>query len=184
MASIGSERLLGTPRLALLCSRACPGAIIVQTLDAVRALRESPWTVVGGFQSPSERACLEILLRAECPVIVCPARSVEGMRLPLPWIAAIAAGHKPTAAYRRRLGPSPGPSADAAGNFLPLPEWKPVQSRPANWPRHIHAPREVHEWALANGIDWRTLLEPLGGEEDGVRSEAPDVAANLRKRTR
>lgn len=73
--------------------------------------------------------------------------------------AAVAAGRQPTAAYRTRLDPPPGPPADAAGNFLPLPEWKPGQPRPANWPRHIHAPREVHEWALANGIDWRELLD-------------------------
>lgn len=73
--------------------------------------------------------------------------------------AAVAAGGQPTAAYQTRLDPPPGPPAGAAGNFLPLPEWKPGQPRPANWPRHIHAPREVHEWAIANGIDWRTLLE-------------------------
>lgn len=73
--------------------------------------------------------------------------------------AAVAAGHQPTAAYRTRLDPPPGPPADAAGNFLPLPEWKPGQPRPANWPRHIHAPRDVHEWAIANGIDWRELLD-------------------------
>ncbi len=72
---------------------------------------------------------------------------------------AVAAGRQPTAAYETRLDPPPGPPADAAGNFLPLPVWKPGQPRPANWPRHIHAPREVHEWALANGIDWRELLD-------------------------
>ena len=75
--------------------------------------------------------------------------------------AAVAAGRKPTAVYKTRLDPPPGPPADAAGKFLPLPEWKPGQTRPANWPRHIHAPRAVHEWAVTNGIDWRTLLEPV-----------------------
>lgn len=75
--------------------------------------------------------------------------------------AAVAAGRQATAVYRTRLDPPPGPPADAAGSFLPLPEWKPGQPRPINWPRHIHAPREVHEWAIANGIDWRTLLEKV-----------------------
>jgi hypothetical protein len=92
MASLGADRLLSSRKLALLCSRACPGSIIVQTLDVVRALRETPWTVVSGFQSPTEQECLEILLRGEHPVIVCPARGVEGMRIPAAWKTAIAAG--------------------------------------------------------------------------------------------
>jgi hypothetical protein len=74
LGTIGSEALLQTRKLALLCSRACPGSIIVQVLDAVRALRETAWTVVSGFQSPTEQECLEILLRGGHPVIVCPAR--------------------------------------------------------------------------------------------------------------
>lgn len=92
MASLGPDHLLNTRKLALFCSRACPGAIIVQTLDVVRALREMPWTVVSGFQSPTEQECLEILLRGERPVIACPARSVEGMRIPAAWKSAVAAG--------------------------------------------------------------------------------------------
>lgn len=92
MGTLGIQSLLQTPKLALLCSRACPGAIIVQTLDAVRALRDTPWTVISGFQSPTEQECLEILLRGERPVIVCPARSAEGMRIPAAWKSAVAAG--------------------------------------------------------------------------------------------
>ena len=38
--------------------------------------------------------------------------------------------------------PTPGPLADEQGNFLPLPEWKPGQPEPPNWPRHIHPPKE------------------------------------------
>jgi predicted Rossmann fold nucleotide-binding protein DprA/Smf involved in DNA uptake len=75
--SIGDLDLLATRKLAILCSRACPGSIIVQTLDVVRALRETPWTIVSGFQSPTEQECLEILLRGEHPVVVCPARSAQ-----------------------------------------------------------------------------------------------------------
>ena len=43
--------------------------------------------------------------------------------------------------YQTRLDPAPGPPADAEGDFLSLPEWKPSDPRPANWPPHIHAPR-------------------------------------------
>ena len=70
--------------------------------------------------------------------------------------------------YHTRLDPAPGPPADAEGNFLPLSEWKPGDPRPADWPRHIHAPREVYDWAKANDIDWRKLLEPLGEENQFV----------------
>lgn len=45
--------------------------------------------------------------------------------------------------YRTRLDPPPGPPMDEEGNFLPLPEWKPGQPRPADWPPHIHPPRDV-----------------------------------------
>lgn len=92
VGTVGNESLLQRRKLALLCSRSCPGSIIVQTLDVVRELRDTQWTVVSGFQSPTEQECLEILLRGERPVIVYPARSVEGMRIPAAWKVAIAAG--------------------------------------------------------------------------------------------
>ncbi|MBU0718560.1 MAG: hypothetical protein KJ749_09960 [Planctomycetes bacterium] len=47
--------------------------------------------------------------------------------------------------YQTRLDPPPGPPADAEGNFLPLPQWLPGQPQPADWPSHIHPPREVAE---------------------------------------
>ena len=34
---------------------------------------------------------------------------------------------------------------DEHGNFLPLPEWKPVHPKPEDWPSHIHPPKEVAE---------------------------------------
>ncbi len=61
--------------------------------------------------------------------------------------------------YQTRLDPPPGPPADAEGNFLPLPQWLPGQPQPADWPSHIHGPKEVYDWAKAHNIDWRTLLD-------------------------
>lgn len=46
---------------------------------------------------------------------------------------AIASGRP----YRTRLDPPPGPPADEVGNFIPLAQWD-----KANWPRHIHPPRQ------------------------------------------
>ncbi len=40
--------------------------------------------------------------------------------------------------YKTRLDPPPSPPTDEKGNFLPLPEWKPGQPKPSNWPMHIH----------------------------------------------
>jgi hypothetical protein len=50
--------------------------------------------------------------------------------------AAQASSGQPTACYRTRLDPPPGPPTDAAGNFIPMSQWN-----PNNWPGHIHPPR-------------------------------------------
>ena len=47
--------------------------------------------------------------------------------------------------YETRLDPTPGPPADAEGNFLPLPQWLPGQPQPPDWPSHVHPPREDAE---------------------------------------
>lgn len=52
--------------------------------------------------------------------------------------AAVATGRQPTARYRTRLNPPPGPPCDAQGNFIPVAQWD-----RANWPSHIHRPREI-----------------------------------------
>lgn len=91
LKTIGNSALLRTHKAGLLCSRRCPGTVIVQTLDLALALRDSAATVVGGFQSSMEKECLATLLRGKQPVIVCPARSIEGMRMPSAWRAAIGA---------------------------------------------------------------------------------------------
>lgn len=98
--------MLQTRKVALLCSRRCPGTVIVKTLDLALALRGTAVTVVGGFQSSMEKECLATLLRGKQPVIVCPARSIEGMRMPSAWRIAIDAGImlvlSPFAAKHRR----------------------------------------------------------------------------------
>jgi hypothetical protein len=105
-AQRGNAALLQTRKVALLCSRRCPGTVIVKTLDLALALRGTAVTVVGGFQSSMEKECLATLLRGKQPVIVCPARSIEGMRMPSAWRAAIDAGImlvlSPFAAKHRR----------------------------------------------------------------------------------
>jgi hypothetical protein len=43
--------------------------------------------------------------------------------------------------YQTRLDPPPGPPTNPDGSFAPLAEWKPGQSKPTNWPGHIHPPK-------------------------------------------
>ena len=65
------------------------GEPIVQAYDFARATRDAGVTVIGGFQSPIEKDCLDLLLRGSQPVIICPARSLHGIRLPTVWKKAI-----------------------------------------------------------------------------------------------
>lgn len=53
-------------------------------------------------------------------------------------VIALATGLQPTARYHARLNPPPGPPFDAQGNVIQMAQWD-----RANWPSHIHQPREV-----------------------------------------
>jgi len=80
-AALGNINILKCKKMALFCSVKCPGNLILQTYDLARNLRQSGVTVISGFHSPMERECLTILLRGKQPIIVCPARVIQGMRL-------------------------------------------------------------------------------------------------------
>ena len=53
-------------------------------------LRDEGVTTIGGFHSPMEKECLTLLLRGMQPVIICPARSIERMRIPSAWKTPLA----------------------------------------------------------------------------------------------
>jgi predicted Rossmann fold nucleotide-binding protein DprA/Smf involved in DNA uptake len=76
-------------KLALFCSKKCPGALIIRSHDLAHVLTDAKITVVGGFHSPVEEECLNVLLKGTQPVIICPARSLAGMRIPTAWRAPI-----------------------------------------------------------------------------------------------
>jgi predicted Rossmann fold nucleotide-binding protein DprA/Smf involved in DNA uptake len=92
IAAIGNGELLGRPKLALFCSIRCPGSLILRTYDLAQLLRQSDLVVVGGFHTPVERECLKVLLRGPEPVIVCPARAIDGMVIPAEWRRPLAEG--------------------------------------------------------------------------------------------
>ena len=78
---MGNQGVLNNRLTGLLCSIQCPGSAIIRTYDAIRLLRDGGVSAIGGFHSPMERECLDILLRGDQPVVICPARRLTGVRL-------------------------------------------------------------------------------------------------------
>lgn len=106
IAALGNLEILQRKKLALFCSVKCPGDLILQTYDLVRALRDAGVTVISSFHSPMEKECLALLLRGTQPVVICPARSIERMRVPIAWKTPLEENHllilSPFAAKQRR----------------------------------------------------------------------------------
>jgi predicted Rossmann fold nucleotide-binding protein DprA/Smf involved in DNA uptake len=81
--AIGNLDLLNLPLTALFCSRKCPGDAILKAYDLARDLRDKETPVISGFHTPVEKDMLDILFKGKVPVVVCPARGLEGMRIPI-----------------------------------------------------------------------------------------------------
>lgn len=79
---LGDSRLLRAHKTALFCSARTPGDAILRAHDAARRVRDEGITVISGFHSPIEKECLRILLRGKQPLIVCPARAINAIRIP------------------------------------------------------------------------------------------------------
>ena len=75
---------------ALFCSKKCPGELILKTHDLAQRFKERGIPTIGGYHSPIEQECLRVLLRGVQPILLCPARSVEKMRLKPAWKGALA----------------------------------------------------------------------------------------------
>jgi len=52
--------------------------------DAIRILRDKGILVVGGFHSPMERECLDLLWRGSQPIILCYSKSLDRIKLGKP----------------------------------------------------------------------------------------------------
>lgn len=104
--ALGNLDMLTMPLLAFFCATRCPGNVILRTYDLALVLREAGVPVIGGFHTPMEKECLEVLLRGQQPVVICPARNIERLRLPLSWRKPYDAGRllvlSPFAAHQRR----------------------------------------------------------------------------------
>ena len=89
---IGPANLLEGRRIALFCSARSSGGAVLPAHDAARRFRDAGVTMIGGFHSQLEKECLEILLRGRQPIIICPGRAIESMRIPPAFRPAFDAG--------------------------------------------------------------------------------------------
>ena len=92
LTAIGPIEFLANRKTALFCSARTPGEAILRAHDMARRMRDEGATVISGFHSSIERDCLSILLRGKQPIIICPARAIEGMRIPTECRPAFDAG--------------------------------------------------------------------------------------------
>ena len=90
--ALGTFGHLASPKTALFCSASCPGDAILLAYDQAARWRDAGRCIISGFHSPVEKECLRILLRGSQPIIICPARSLENMRLPSDWKKPLADG--------------------------------------------------------------------------------------------
>jgi predicted Rossmann fold nucleotide-binding protein DprA/Smf involved in DNA uptake len=79
---IGDPGLLRIPLTAWFSSGRLPADLVIPALEMARAMRDEGVAVASGFHSAVERECLELLVRGSQPVLVCPARTLAGARLP------------------------------------------------------------------------------------------------------
>lgn len=91
LSALGNLDLLSLPKTALFCSARCPGKVVLPAYDQAARWRDAGRCVISGFHSPVEKECLQILLRGEQPIIICPARALP-WRLSPEWEKPLAAG--------------------------------------------------------------------------------------------
>ena len=89
---VGPPELLIESKTAFFCSVQTPGTIILRAHDTAKHIRDKGVTAISGFHSSIEKDCLRILLRGKQPIIICPARAIETMRIPSECRAAFEEG--------------------------------------------------------------------------------------------
>lgn len=87
--ALGNPSLLRRDTLGLFCSARCPGSLILRFYDVLRALRDKRQTIISGFHSPIEQEALLTLMKGQGGIIICPARSIDNMRVPPAWRQAL-----------------------------------------------------------------------------------------------
>ena len=81
----GQNNTLKENLWALFCSSKCPAEIILKAHDMAQKFKDLGTPTISGFHSPVEQECLRVLLRGTQPILLCPARGIENMRLRSEW---------------------------------------------------------------------------------------------------
>ncbi len=89
MSHVGKLEILEERLMAWFCSSRCPGEVVLRTYDLARTWRDQGIVVVSGFHSRMEKELFRFLARGTQPIVVCPARSLDRMRLPSEWREAV-----------------------------------------------------------------------------------------------
>lgn len=89
LMALGNLDLLQNDTLALFCSARCSSSLIFKFYDALRTLCDKRQTVISGFHSPLEQEALLTLMQGQGGIIICPARSIDTMRVPVAWQQAL-----------------------------------------------------------------------------------------------
>jgi predicted Rossmann fold nucleotide-binding protein DprA/Smf involved in DNA uptake len=107
LMALGNLDLLRNETLALFCSARCPGSLMLKFYDALRALRDERQTIISGFHSPLEQEGLLTLMQGQSGIVICPARSIDSMRVPVAWHQALSDKRllvlSPFAAHEERI---------------------------------------------------------------------------------
>jgi predicted Rossmann fold nucleotide-binding protein DprA/Smf involved in DNA uptake len=83
--SHGNAELLDQPLDALLCSKACPGAKVIEAMDLAQRWRAENRAVISGFHTLVEKECLRVFLRGPQSIVICPARGLDPFQLAVEW---------------------------------------------------------------------------------------------------
>ncbi len=75
LVGVGEMTLLAEPLLAFIASRACPGHVLLETLDQVPQWVLAGRIIVSGFHSPLEQQVFQSLLRRKGRAVKVLARS-------------------------------------------------------------------------------------------------------------
>ena len=76
----GEMALLAEPLLGLIASRACPGHILLETLDRIPEWIKAGRVIISGFHSPLEQQVLRSVLRRKGRIVKVLARGMTDYR--------------------------------------------------------------------------------------------------------
>lgn len=83
LTCLGNNEILKSTKIAFFSSRICPPYKITKIYDWAIKMRDGGKTIISGFHTPIEHDVLKYLLKGKQPIIICPARSVNNMKIPV-----------------------------------------------------------------------------------------------------